>query len=228
MTRDPSLFRTGADPYCKWTYCTQYWVLVGKERAQEKNMILEHAILSACSLSIHVSWSKTLRTYLFLAESTRVLINGQHNFSMVNTQTIFIGCTHTYHIHEHQKYMNFYLKNIRTIRVIVMNVNSGTDKYNLNLCSMLLCTVTYIYPDPSSGLLTKKFINLLKQAEDGILDLNNAAETLEVTHCYHCSWYLIASNWYKFHIFFYYSGSKATHIWHHKCPRRNWSYRKDT
>uniref|UniRef100_A0A453NYL9 E2F/DP family winged-helix DNA-binding domain-containing protein n=1 Tax=Aegilops tauschii subsp. strangulata TaxID=200361 RepID=A0A453NYL9_AEGTS len=51
---------------------------------------------------------------------------------------------------------------------------------HLNLCSMLLCTVTYIYPDPSSGLLTKKFINLLKQAEDGILDLNNAAETLEV------------------------------------------------
>jgi transcription factor E2F3 len=29
-------------------------------------------------------------------------------------------------------------------------------------------------------LLTKKFISLLKQAEDGILDLNNAAETLEV------------------------------------------------
>jgi len=28
--------------------------------------------------------------------------------------------------------------------------------------------------------LTKKFINLLKQAPDGILDLNNAAETLEV------------------------------------------------
>ncbi|KAM0838054.1 hypothetical protein ACQ4PT_061241 [Festuca glaucescens] len=34
--------------------------------------------------------------------------------------------------------------------------------------------------DNSLGLLTKKFISLLKQAEDGILDLNNAAETLEV------------------------------------------------
>ncbi|KAF8693340.1 hypothetical protein HU200_038729 [Digitaria exilis] len=34
--------------------------------------------------------------------------------------------------------------------------------------------------DSSLGLLTKKFINLLKQAPDGILDLNNAAETLEV------------------------------------------------
>jgi transcription factor E2F3 len=38
--------------------------------------------------------------------------------------------------------------------------------------------------DSSLGLLTKKFINLLKQAPDGILDLNNAAETLEVTDCY--------------------------------------------
>ncbi|KAL0740409.1 hypothetical protein Bca4012_081922 [Brassica carinata] len=31
-----------------------------------------------------------------------------------------------------------------------------------------------------SGLLTKKFVNLIKQAKDGMLDLNNAAETLEV------------------------------------------------
>ncbi|XP_058205514.1 transcription factor E2FA isoform X2 [Rhododendron vialii] len=34
--------------------------------------------------------------------------------------------------------------------------------------------------DSSLGLLTKKFINLIKHAEDGMLDLNNAAETLEV------------------------------------------------
>ncbi|XP_027366160.1 transcription factor E2FA [Abrus precatorius] len=34
--------------------------------------------------------------------------------------------------------------------------------------------------DSSLGLLTKKFINLVKHAEDGILDLNKAAETLEV------------------------------------------------
>ncbi|XP_008809833.1 transcription factor E2FB-like isoform X2 [Phoenix dactylifera] len=34
--------------------------------------------------------------------------------------------------------------------------------------------------DNSLGLLTKKFINLLKRAQDGILDLNKAAETLEV------------------------------------------------
>ncbi|XP_019197805.1 PREDICTED: transcription factor E2FB-like [Ipomoea nil] len=34
--------------------------------------------------------------------------------------------------------------------------------------------------DSSLGLLTKKFINLIKHAEDGIIDLNNAADTLEV------------------------------------------------
>ncbi|OAY42972.1 transcription factor E2FA [Manihot esculenta] len=34
--------------------------------------------------------------------------------------------------------------------------------------------------DSSLGLLTKKFVNLIKRAEDGILDLNKAAETLEV------------------------------------------------
>ncbi|KAI5674423.1 hypothetical protein M9H77_14787 [Catharanthus roseus] len=34
--------------------------------------------------------------------------------------------------------------------------------------------------DSSLGLLTKKFINLIKHAEDGIIDLNKAAETLEV------------------------------------------------
>ncbi|XP_021887509.1 transcription factor E2FB [Carica papaya] len=34
--------------------------------------------------------------------------------------------------------------------------------------------------DSSLGLLTKKFINLIQQAEDGILDLNKAADTLEV------------------------------------------------
>ncbi|KAF5750569.1 transcription factor E2FA isoform X2 [Tripterygium wilfordii] len=34
--------------------------------------------------------------------------------------------------------------------------------------------------DSSLGLLTKRFINLIKRAEDGVLDLNKAAETLEV------------------------------------------------
>lgn len=31
-----------------------------------------------------------------------------------------------------------------------------------------------------SGLLTKKFINLIKHADAGVLDLNKAADTLEV------------------------------------------------
>ncbi|CAN0847397.1 Transcription factor E2FA [Linum grandiflorum] len=34
--------------------------------------------------------------------------------------------------------------------------------------------------DSSLGLLTKKFVNLIKDAEDGIIDLNKAAETLDV------------------------------------------------
>jgi hypothetical protein len=52
--------------------------------------------------------------------------------------------------------------------------------------ALVMLVVTYIHPsDPCSGLLTKKFINLLKQAPDGILDLNNAAETLEVIDCFH-------------------------------------------
>lgn len=43
--------------------------------------------------------------------------------------------------------------------------------------------------DSYTGLLTKKFINLIKHAEDGILDLNKAAETLEVTVILSCSTY---------------------------------------
>ena len=39
--------------------------------------------------------------------------------------------------------------------------------------------------DSSLGLLTKKFINLVKQVVDGILDLNKAADTLEIQkHCH--------------------------------------------
>ncbi|XP_022574291.2 transcription factor E2FA-like [Brassica napus] len=34
--------------------------------------------------------------------------------------------------------------------------------------------------DSALGLLTRKFVNLIKQAKDGMLDLNKAAETLEV------------------------------------------------
>ncbi|KAL0844362.1 hypothetical protein Bca101_017608 [Brassica carinata] len=35
-------------------------------------------------------------------------------------------------------------------------------------------------PISNTGLLTKKFVNLIKQADDGMLDLNKAADTLEV------------------------------------------------
>ena len=49
-------------------------------------------------------------------------------FFIANAQIIFIAYAYTYKIHENQKYMKVYFKNIQTIRVIVMNVNSGTDK----------------------------------------------------------------------------------------------------
>lgn len=35
--------------------------------------------------------------------------------------------------------------------------------------------------DTSLGLLTKKFVDLLAQSSDGVLDLNLAAETLQVS-----------------------------------------------
>jgi hypothetical protein len=81
--------------------------------------------------------------------------------------------------------------------------------------SLVMLAVTYIHPsDPCLGLLTKKFINLLKQAPDGILDLNNAAETLEVTDCFHFQLsslfvHLVVDTYSDFS---YNSGSKATHI----------------
>ncbi|KAA3455464.1 transcription factor E2FB-like [Gossypium australe] len=48
---------------------------------------------------------------------------------------------------------------------LLQRVNSKTD---------------IMFSEFNPGLLTRKFINLIKQAEDGILDLNKAADTLEV------------------------------------------------
>ena len=48
----------------------------------------------------------------------------------------------------------------------------------MNLSKYINKTLSLNY---DSGLLTKKFINLIKHAEDGILDLNKAADTLAVT-----------------------------------------------
>ena len=61
--------------------------------------------------------------------------------------------------------------------MIIMNSisNNSWNKEKLH------CKSGNILCDSDSGLLTKKFINLIKHAEDGILDLNKAAETLEVT-----------------------------------------------
>ncbi|XP_017700050.1 transcription factor E2FB-like [Phoenix dactylifera] len=63
------------------------------------------------------------------------------------------------------------------------NSKSGPQTPMSNACSPSgnpLTPVGTCRYDSSLGLLTKKFINLLKHAQDGILDLNKAAETLEV------------------------------------------------
>ena len=47
-----------------------------------------------------------------------------------------------------------------------------------NLEAFMDITLAVCYSRP--GLLTKKFIDLIKEADDGILDLNKAADTLHV------------------------------------------------
>lgn len=56
--------------------------------------------------------------------------------------------------------------------IVMANVGSSAGD---NLSPVAPCRY-----DSSLGLLTKKFINLMKHAEDGMVDLNKAAETLEV------------------------------------------------
>ncbi|CAA7393896.1 unnamed protein product [Spirodela intermedia] len=65
------------------------------------------------------------------------------------------------------------VKNVRSLPQTPVS-NDGSPSSN-----MVTPVGTCRY-DSSLGLLTKKFINLLKHAEDGILDLNKAAETLRV------------------------------------------------
>ncbi|KAI3450754.1 hypothetical protein Pfo_007419 [Paulownia fortunei] len=60
---------------------------------------------------------------------------------------------------------------------------AGSQTPTTNIGSPAGNNLTSVGPcryDSSLGLLTKKFINLIKHAEDGILDLNKAADTLEV------------------------------------------------
>lgn len=63
------------------------------------------------------------------------------------------------------------------------NTNMGPQTPNSNMgspSSIVRTPVSSCRYDSSLGLLTKKFINLLKEADDGVLDLNKAADTLHV------------------------------------------------
>lgn len=48
-----------------------------------------------------------------------------------------------------------------------------------------ICQVVPKHISYSSGLLTKKFIHLIKEADDGVLDLNKAADMLGVSSVCH-------------------------------------------
>eukprot|EP00250_Pteridium_aquilinum_P004233 c14459_g1_i1 orf=157-1623(-) len=61
------------------------------------------------------------------------------------------------------------------------NMGPQTPSSNMGSPSSIVRTpVSSCRYDSSLGLLTKKFINLLKEADDGVLDLNKAADTLHV------------------------------------------------
>ncbi|CAL1367333.1 unnamed protein product [Linum trigynum] len=66
-------------------------------------------------------------------------------------------------------------KGSRSTKSAQQNANANIGSPGNNLTPTGPCRY-----DSSLGLLTKKFINLFKHAEDGILDLNKAADTLEV------------------------------------------------
>lgn len=63
----------------------------------------------------------------------------------------------------------------------ITNMGPQTPSSNMGSPSSIVRTpVSSCRYDSSLGLLTKKFINLLKEAENGVLDLNKAADTLHV------------------------------------------------
>eukprot|EP01018_Ginkgo_biloba_P016759 Gb_41248 [translate_table: standard] len=66
---------------------------------------------------------------------------------------------------------------------LAKSMRSGPQTPGSNIgspSSNALTPVSTCRYDSSLGLLTKKFISLIKQADDGVLDLNKAADTLDV------------------------------------------------
>jgi len=69
------------------------------------------------------------------------------------------------------------IKKVKSSKHNLGNTNSGAIEGDADPS---LSSLNHCRYDNSLSLLTKKFINLLQGAEDGTLDLNKAAETLEV------------------------------------------------
>ncbi|PWZ40929.1 Transcription factor E2FB [Zea mays] len=69
------------------------------------------------------------------------------------------------------------IKKLKASKHNLNNTNSGAIEGDADPS---LSSLNHCRYDSSLSLLTKKFINLLQGAEDGALDLNKAAETLEV------------------------------------------------
>lgn len=102
------------------------------------------------------------------------------------------------------------------------------------LISPVFCFLSTIAPksppektryDTSLGLLTKKFVDLLAQSSDGVLDLNLAAETLQVNwgRCFvfgqrFSDWWVTPLNLYVCSSL---AGTEKAVVWYHQCTRRH-------
>lgn len=70
-------------------------------------------------------------------------------------------------------------------------------------------------PVANVGLLTKMFVNLLKNAEYGIIDLNNAADTLDWRCVFLYQSHLLFKSFIKKLMLF--TGAKEAYLWYNKC-----------
>ena len=79
-------------------------------------------------------------------------------------------------MHDCCSYLSFVVFSQEVLKTHVCLIVTITIHY---YCIFVQASCSYSYYC-NAGLLTKKFITLMKQAEDGVLDLNKAADTLNV------------------------------------------------